>query len=137
MILFAHVLISLIALAAGFPLLRGLLANQLDRRVGHFFVATTALTSLTGFLFPFHGIMPGHIFAVITLVLLALAGRGPRAYVVGTVTSLYLNWIVLLVQLYGKSPALQQVASTQGAAQVALLIAYLALGARALRNYKG
>lgn len=137
MILFTHVLISLIALAAGFPLLRGLLGNHLSRPVSQFFIATTALTSLTGFLFPFHGITPGHVFAVLTLFLLGLAVRGGRrAYVVGTVTSLYLNWIVLLVQLYGKTPALQQVAATQGAAQLALLLAYLGLGWRALRAYK-
>lgn len=138
MVLFTHVLISLIALAAGFPLLRGLLRNHLDPRVSQFFLTTTFLTSATGFLFPFHGIMPGHIFAVLTFLLLGAAVRGgARAYVVGTLTSLYLNWIVLVVQLYQKTPALQQVASTQGATQLALFLAYLALGWRALQRYKG
>lgn len=138
MVLFTHVLISLIALAAGFPLLSGLLRNQLDARVSQFFLATTLLTSLTGFLFPFHGIMPGHIFALLTFLLLGAAVRGgARTYVVGTLTSLYLNWIVLIVQVYQKTPGLQQVAATQGAAQLALFIAYLALGWRALGRYKG
>lgn len=138
MVLFTHVLISLIALAAGFPLLRGLLRNQLSAGVSQFFLATTLLTSLTGFLFPFHGIQPGHVFAVLTFVLLGAALRGgPRAYVVGTVTSLYLNWIVLIVQIYQKTPGIQQIASTQGAAQLALLFAYLAVGWKALRSYRG
>lgn len=138
MVLFTHVLISLIALVAGFPLLRGLLRNQLSSGVSQFFLTTTLLTSLTGFLFPFHKILPGHIFAVLTFFLLGAAVRGgPRSYVVGTLTSLYLNWIVLIVQIYQKTPALQQVAATQGAAQLALFLAYLALSWKSLRNFKG
>lgn len=138
MVLFIHVLISLIALAAGFPLIQGLLRNRLSAGVSRFFLATTLLTSLTGFLFPFHGIQPGHVFAALTFLLLGAAVKGgSRTYVVGTLTSLYLNWIVLIVQLYQKTPDLQGVASTQGAAQLALLVTFLAVGGRALRSYRG
>ncbi|MBN9420768.1 MAG: hypothetical protein J0I12_35310 [Candidatus Eremiobacteraeota bacterium] len=138
MVLFTHVLISLIALAAGFPLIQGLLRNQLSTGVSRFFLTTTLLTSATGFLFPFHGVQPGHVFAVLTFLLLGAAVKGgARTYVVGTLTSLYLNWIVLIVQLYQKTPALQGVAATQGAAQLALLVTFLAVGARALRSYRG
>ena len=130
MILIAHVLISLIALAAGFPFVAGLLKGRLSPLVRNLFLSTTALTSLTGFLFPFHGITPGIVFGVLTLVLLSLALKGSRkAFVIGTMTSLYLNWIVFFVQLGSKTgfPGVP-------AAQLLLLAAYLFLTRKALRQ---
>ncbi|MBS2040605.1 hypothetical protein JST97_36800 [bacterium] len=134
MVLILHVFISLVALGAGFPWLSGLLRNQPSQGVHRLFISTTLLTSLTGFLFPFDGVKPGHVFAVLTLVLLAAALRGGRKmYVVGGLASLYLNWVVFFVQLYQKTPALQPLAATQAGLQLALLIAFVSAG-RVLTN---
>lgn len=75
-----HVAISLLAILSGFVVLFGMLANKrLDGRT-KFFLITTVLTSVTGFFFPFHGLTPGIVVGVISLVVLALAifARYPR-----------------------------------------------------------
>lgn len=58
-----HVVISLVAIASGLVVMYGFLhANRLNRWT-QFFLATTALTSLTGFLFPNEHITPGIVIA--------------------------------------------------------------------------
>jgi hypothetical protein len=41
------------------------------------FLVITALTTLTGFFFPFHKLLPSHILGVLSLIVLAIAV--PRA----------------------------------------------------------
>lgn len=137
MILALHVLVSLVALGAGFPLIRELLANRPTRFTQQFFLWTTLWTSVSGFLLPFHGLKPGHIFGLLTFALLAAALElGRRAYVVGTLTSLYLNWIVFFVQLFEKTPGLDQVAFLLGPTQLALLGVYVGIIWKADRSYQ-
>ena len=72
------------------------------------FLLTTILTSATGFLFPFTKLLPSHVIAIISLVLLAiacvalygmkLAGAWRWIYVVTAMVSLYLNIFVLIIQ---------------------------------------
>lgn len=139
-----HVLISLAAIAAGFPVVWGLLKRRPLDRWNAFFLATTVLTSATGFLFPVERILPSHLFAVISLVLLAvavyarygaqLAGSWRPVYAGTAVAAFYLNFFVLIVQAFLKVPALHALAPTQvewpfAAVQVATLVAFAIVGA--------
>src|SRR5437899_2272163 len=119
----AHVVISLIGIFSGFVVMFGLLtAKRLGCWTG-VFLATTVATSVTGFLFPFHGLTPAIVVGIISLVVLAvagfalyarhLAGAWRKVYVVGAVVALYLNVFVLVVQAFLKVPLLNAMAPTQ------------------------
>ena len=118
-----HVLISLIGIAAGLIAMIGWLQSDPSRIPTAIFLATTILTSVTGFLFPFTKLLPSHIVGIISLVLLALAmfalygrhlsGVWRPIYTVTAVLSLYLNIFVLLVQAFLKIPLLKAWAPTQ------------------------
>ena len=120
---FVHVLISLVGILSGFVVLFGLLnAKRLEGWTALFLITTVA-TSVTGFGFPIDIILPSHIVGAISLVLLAaailaryvfrLAGFWRSVYVIGAGIALYLNVFVLIVQLFGKVPALKALAPTQ------------------------
>jgi hypothetical protein len=138
----AHVVISLIGIFSGLVVAYGFLAGKLLDGWTAAFLTSTVLTSVTGFLFPFHHLLPSHIVGVISLVILAIAifaryGRkltgGWRAtYVVSAMAALYLNVFVLVVQLFLKVPALKALAPTQTeapfkVAQIAVLIVFVVL----------
>ncbi|MGC3971188.1 MAG: hypothetical protein QM775_28770 [Pirellulales bacterium] len=86
-------------------------------------MSTTAATSVTGFGFPIHGMTPGIAFGIITLVILPistyarysrqLAGVWRPVYIVGVVFTLYLNFVVLIVQAFQKITALHTLAPAQ------------------------
>jgi hypothetical protein len=118
-----HVAISLAGISSGLVVLFGLLAaKRLDSWTA-FFLATTVLTSVTGFFFPFHGVTPAIVVGIISLLLLAaaivaryprhLAGAWRRVYVITAMVALYLNVLVLIVQSFQKVPALRALAPTQ------------------------
>jgi hypothetical protein len=129
-----HVVISLIAIFAGFVITFGLLTRRRLDLWTAIFVLMTLLTSVTGFLFPFHGFIPAIDIGIISIALLALAivarygrrlaGAWRWVYVVTAMTALYLNVFVLIVQLFMKVPALKVLAPTQ--AEPPFLIAQLA-----------
>jgi hypothetical protein len=87
------------------------------------FLFTTALTSVTGFLFPIHGFTPALGVGIVACVILAvalfalykehLAGACRWIYVITAVVSLYLNVFVLVVQSFVKVSALNALAPTQ------------------------
>src|SRR5215831_11054099 len=98
---FVHVGVSLAAILSGFVVLLGMLtAKRLDSWT-KLFLATTVLTSVTGFFFPFHGITPAIVLGTISLVVMAVAiygrysrklmGGWRRTYVIGAILALYLN----------------------------------------------
>jgi len=139
---FVHVLLSLIGIGSGFVVLFGLLASRRLNGWTALFLVTTVLTSVTGFLFPFHRFLPSHGVGVISLIVLAvaifarytrqLAGAWRRSYVICAMTALYLNVFVLAVQLFEKVPALKAMAPTQSEppfkiAQLALLALFIVL----------
>ena len=118
-----HVAISLVGICSGFVVLFGLLAaKRLDAWTA-LFLATTVLTSVTGFGFPFDHLLPSHKVGIISLAVLAVAilaryvfhlvGAWRWIYVIGAVIALYLNVFVLIVQLFEKVPALKALAPTQ------------------------
>jgi hypothetical protein len=68
-----HVIISLIAIAAGFVVVFGMLRSQHMEGWTATFLITTILTSLTGFAFPFLKFTPAHAVGAISMVVLLLA----------------------------------------------------------------
>jgi len=67
-----HVIICIVELFAGAVVVLQMLAGRRSGLNG-VFLATAALTTLTGFLFPFHGMTPAIVLGLITLPLLLLA----------------------------------------------------------------
>jgi hypothetical protein len=145
-----HVVLSLIGIAAGFVVLFGMLGAKKLPRWTALFLATTVLTSVTGFLFPFDRVLPSHIFGVLSLVVLAvalfalygrrLAGSWRWIYVAGAAFALYLNSFVAVFQAFLKVPAVHALAPTQAEppfaiAQGALLLFFIALTFLAIRKF--
>src|SRR5260370_29521964 len=101
-----HVLISLIGIVAGLIAMVGWLKSDPSRISTAIFLATTILTSVTGFLFPFTKLLPSHIVGIISLVMLAfaafalygkhLSGIWRPLYTVTAMLALYLNVFVLI-----------------------------------------
>jgi hypothetical protein len=87
------------------------------------FLFTTALTSVTGFLFPIHGFTPALGVGIVACVILALAlfalykerlvGAWRPIYVITAIVSLYLNVFVLVAQSFMKVSGLNTLAPTQ------------------------
>ena len=115
-----HVVISLIAIAAGFIVMFGMLGPYRAGGLTGIFLLFTILTSITGFMFPFNGITPAILVGILSVVLLAIAcialyamkAAGPWRwiYAVTALASLYLNVFVLVVQGFLKVPALHELA---------------------------
>ncbi len=70
---FVHVVLSLIGILSGFVVVFGLLAGKRLDGWTALFLVTTVLTSVTGFLFPFHKFLPSHGIGIVSLVVLAIA----------------------------------------------------------------
>jgi hypothetical protein len=139
---FVHVVFSLVGIFSGFVVVFGLLTGKRLDGWTALFLATTVLTSVTGFLFPFQRFLPSHAVGILSLIILAvaifarywrhLAGAWRRIYAISAVIALYLNFFVLIVQLFLKVPALNALAPTQSEApfkltQIIALLLFLAL----------
>src|SRR6202047_2530761 len=68
-----HVIISLVAIVTGLVVLFGLFKSQSMPGMTAIFLITTILTNATGFMFPFDKLLPSHIIAILSLVLLGIA----------------------------------------------------------------
>jgi hypothetical protein len=68
-----HVIISLIGIGSGLIVLFGMFGGKRLDGMTALFLATTVLTSLTGFGFPFEHVTPGIIVGVLSLIVLAIA----------------------------------------------------------------
>jgi hypothetical protein len=125
-----HVAISLIGIGTGFVVLAGLLTDRRLDRWTAAFLTTTVATSVTDFGFPVDHFMPSHAVGIISLVLLAIAiiaryrrqliGAWRPACVVAAMLAQYLNFFVLIIQLFQKVPALHALALTQSEAPFAV-----------------
>jgi putative flippase GtrA len=146
-----HVLISLIGIGSGLVVLYGLLVAKPLNGITAIFLITTALTSITGFGFPFDHLLPSHIVGIISLVLLAFAMAGKYAfhlrgtwrwiYVVTGMMALYLNVFVLIVQLFEKVPALKALAPKQNeppfaVSQLTVLALFIVLTFLAVKKFR-
>jgi hypothetical protein len=145
-----HVAISLIAIASGLVVLIGMLTSSGLPGWTALFLATTVLTSVTGFFFHTDKILPSQVVGALSLGLLAAAiaalygfglGGGWRwIYVTTAVASLYLNVFVLVVQSFLKVPALHALAPKGNEppfaiAQGAVLLLFVVLGFLAVRHF--
>ena len=146
-----HVILSLIGIVTGIVVLFGMLsAKRLDGLTA-IFLATTVLTSVTGFFFHSASFGPPHVIGVISLVALAiailalyvyrLAGSWRWIYVAGAVLALYFNVFVGVVQAFQKLPFLSPLAPTQSEppfliAQAVVLTIFLVLGGIALKTFR-
>jgi hypothetical protein len=146
-----HVLISLVGIGSGFVVVYGLLAGKrLDGWTASF-LATTILTSVTGFFFPVEHILPSHIVGLISLVALAVAllaryGRHMQkswrsVYVICAMIALYLNVFVAVVQSFLKIPPVHALAPTQKEppflfAQVAVMAIFVVIGIFAVKKFR-
>jgi hypothetical protein len=116
------------------------------------FLTTTVLTSVTGFGFPIHGVTPGIVVGILSLLVLAIAifarysrhlsGGWRRTYVITASIALYFNCFVLVVQLFEKIPAIKALAPTQkeppfGIAQLTLLVLFIVLTTMAAKKFSG
>ena len=138
-----HVIISLIGIGSGLVAVFGMLtAKRLDGWTA-VFLASTLLTSLTGFGFPFAHLLPSHVVGLLSIVVLGvavlarytfrLAGAWRAVYAIGAVVALYFNVFVLIVQLFQKVPGLKALAPTQSeppfaVTQLVVLALFVALG---------
>jgi hypothetical protein len=146
-----HVVISLIAIAAGIVVCARLLTGRGLDAWNSLFLWTTILTSVTGFMFPFQGFTPaigtGIVSSVaLVIALLALhvghlAGAWRWIYVCAAVFAFYLNVFVLVVQAFNKVDFLRQFAPagsepTFAAVQGVVLLGFIALGFLILRRFR-
>ena len=107
-----HVVISLIGIVSGLVVLFGLFDSKPMPGLTALFLLATILTNATGFLFPFEKLLPSHMIAILSLVLLAIAcialyamklsGGWRWIYVVTAMAALYLNVFVLVIQSFLK-----------------------------------
>lgn len=115
-----HVIISLVAIATGIVVMAAMIGRRTTPVLTAIFLLFTILTSATGFLFPVPQLLPSHVIAIISLLLLAtacvalyalrLSGAWRWIYVVTALVSLYLNVFVLVIQGFLKIPALSALA---------------------------
>ena len=115
-----HTVISLVAIVSGFVVMFGLIGSNRMSVTTALFLATTILTTATGFLFPFTQLFPSHMIGLLSLPFLAIAvfalygqklsGASRWIYVVTAMLSLYLNVFVLVIQSFLKVPVLHALA---------------------------
>src|SRR5262245_18980341 len=148
----AHVVISLIAIVSGAVVSYGFIAAKRFDLWTAFFLATTVLTSVTGFIFfPIERFTPGIGIGILSLIVLAVAilaryqfrlvGRWRAAYVISSVVAFSFNVFVLVAQLFQNVPALKALAPTQSeppsaVAQLVVLLAFVAIGVVGTKRFR-
>lgn len=146
-----HVFISIAGIASGLIVMERFVRNRALGLSNTIFLLTTIATSLTGFLFPFHGVTPALALGAISLAVLAVAlfalhagnliGPWRWIYVVTAATALYFNVFVAVVQAFQKIGRLRILAPTQSEppfalAQAAVFVLFLLIGILALRRFR-
>ena len=144
-----HVTLSLVGIVSGLAAAAAMVQGRYPAGVTAVFLATTTLTSATGFPLPPYGFDPPRVVGTLSLVLLAFAVAGlyvfKRAgawrwiYIGTALAALYLNCFVAVIQSFQKIPAVNALAPTQTEpafliAQVVLLMAFIAIGVIAIRG---
>ena len=146
-----HVVLSLIGIASGLIVLLGLVGGRLLSGWTGLFLATTALTSITGFPIPPVVLDPPRIVGIISLVALAiaigslylfrLAGAWRWIYIVTALVALFFNCFVGVIQSFDKIPSLHAIGPTQDApvvhiAQLVLLAIIVVAGIVAVVRFR-
>jgi len=146
-----HVVITLIAIGSGLIVVGGMFASHKLSGTTALFLFTTALTSVTGFLFPINGFTPALGVGIVACLILAVAlfavykehlvGAWRWIYVITAITSLYLNVFVLVVQSFTKVSALKALAPTQSEppfaiTQAGTLVVFIVIALIAVANFR-
>ena len=146
-----HVIITLVAIGSGLIVVGGMFASHRLPGTTALFLFTTALTSVTGFLFPIHGFTPALGVGILACVILAIAlfalykehlvGAWRRIYVITAIVSLYLNVFVLVAQSFMKVSALNALAPTQSeppfaVTQAVVLAIFILIGLIAVVKFR-
>ena len=107
-----HVILSLTGIGSGFVVVFGLLTSRRLPIWTALFLAATALATLSGFLFPFHGMTLSIEMGIPTLAVLMLAvfdrytalfaGMWRHTYVVCVMIALYCSVFVLVAQIFAR-----------------------------------
>jgi len=144
-----HVLISLVGIGSGLVVMFGFLTGKRLDGWTALFLVTTVLTNVTGFGFPVDHLLPSHVIAILSLVILAVAisalyvfhlsGAWRSIYVVTAAIALYLNVFVLVVQTFMKVPVVHALAPTQKEppfliAQVIVMVIFIGLTVLAVKK---
>ena len=118
-----HTIIALIGIVSGVIAVTRMLSVRRLNGWTTLFLLSTALTTITGFFFPFTEVLPSHIVGVISLVALCfvfvaryvkdMEGGWRVTYIAGAVFVLYLNTVVGVVQSFQKLSFLKPLAPTQ------------------------
>jgi hypothetical protein len=146
-----HVVLSLVGIGSGLVVLYGMIRGKRMNSGTLLFLSTTAATSLTGFLFPFHGVTPGIVVGLVSVGVLAIAsvaryvrqmtGGWRTTYVISAAFALYLNVFVLIVQLFEKVASLRALAPTQSEppfviTQVVVMAIFVVTGIFAVKGFR-
>jgi hypothetical protein len=141
------------AIVTGFVVLGHMRTSRLCNSWTGTFLATSVLTSVTGFVFfhPPNPPTPAQLVGVVALLILAptlyalylkhLIGVWRPVYIIGAVISLWFNVFVLIIQLFQKVPVLQPLAGNPpsgpvfGAVQGIVLIAFVIAGWRGVKRF--
>jgi hypothetical protein len=139
-----HVVISLIGILSGLVVVYGFLTGKRLAAWNAVFLLFTILTSVTGFFFPFHGMTPGIMVGVISLVVLAVAvvawrKKWATTYIVTAMVAEFFNVLVLIVQSFQKVPVLHALAPKgtepiTTVVKVAALVLFVVVGWVAVRR---
>jgi len=107
-----HLVLSLVGIGSGFVVVYGLLTARLLPFWTALFIGSTALASLTGFLYPFHGMTLSIELGIPTLAVLMIAsaerytavfaGMWRHTYVVSVMIALYCSVAALVAQIFAR-----------------------------------
>ncbi len=145
-----HVVLSLSGLVTGFAVIAGLIGSRVLPAITSLFLATTLLTSVTGFLYLllFNRWGLGHTVGVLSLAVLAptlaalylfrLAGVWRSIYAAGAVAAVALNAVIAILQAFAKVSILRPFADlpTIAATETVALIIFAVLGVMAVTRFR-
>jgi hypothetical protein len=147
-----HVALSLVAIGTGLIVAFGMLTARRLPVATAVFLSSTALTCLTGFLFPYHGMTPGIEIGLLSMVILLLAvvaryrrgmaGAWRHTYIVSTMIALYLNVLILVIQIFAHLTPLtartpKQFGILFKLTELAVLVAFVVATHFALKRFHG
>lgn len=146
-----HAIIATLALGTGLIASARLVAHRPPGALLRFFFAFAFLTDATGFLFPYRDILPTHLAAVASLLILGVTLRGyviahqhgawRGLYRVGVITNTYLLTLMATLQVFSAQPGAAAPAIHAPrlflATQALLVVASLAACVQSLRARPG
>jgi hypothetical protein len=149
-----HVLLSFAAIVTGACVIAMLLNNRRPDAWTLAFLASMIATDVTGFMFPFDKFLPSHYTGMLSLAFIAaalvahyafhFAGAWRWVYAVTMGLAVYLNYFVLVTQLFLKVPFLHALAPNAPdnpeppflIVQAIVLAVFVWLIVKAVRNFR-